>query len=83
MNCNYCMSLVEKEREVLGLQICMACARRTNPPKVFGYMMYAHKTAPTLCLTTKEGFDNYRKDTDRKGQQSILRSKMVGSGRLM
>lgn len=82
MNC-YCGSVIEQERKLLGLSICLTCAKRTQPQKVVGYMMYSHKTAPTLCLTTQEAFANYRRDTDRKGQSSILRSKMSGNGRLM
>jgi hypothetical protein len=45
--------------------------------------MYSHKTAATLALTTPEAFANFKRDTDRKGQSSILRHKMVSGGRLV
>lgn len=83
MKCLICPTEVEKEREFLGLSICCSCAKRVNPPKVKGYMEWSHKTAPVLQLTTQEGFDNFKRDTDRKGQSSILRMKMTGGGRLM
>lgn len=83
MNCISCLSPIEQERLSLGLQICCVCAKRLNPPRVKGYMHYSHKTAATLALTTPEAFANFKRDTDRKGQSSILRNKMVSGGRLV
>lgn len=78
-----CGREIESERKSLGLVKCKICAFKMPTEKVRGYMEWSHKTAPTIRLVSKEGFDQFKRDTDRKGQSSILRSKMVSGGRLV
>lgn len=83
MNCQKCFNTIEIERINLGLNLCRSCAFVIKPVKVKGYMEWSHKTAPTLRVTDPESFNQFKKDIDRKGQSSILRSKMVAGGRLV
>jgi hypothetical protein len=82
-SCQRCFNPIEQERFSLGFCLCKSCAFAINPPKVKGYMEWSHKTAPTLRTTDAESFAQFKKDVDRKGQSSILRSKMVSGGRLI
>lgn len=85
MDCVRCNRQIEAER-ILALGTthwCSVCARTLNTPRVVGYMEWSHKTAPVLRLTNRESFVQFKKDTDRRGQSSILRSKMTAGGRLV
>lgn len=81
--CNRCQNDIEQERVKLGLVTCKICAFKIKPRKIKGYMEWSHKTAPVLRTTDEDSFAQFKKDIDRKGQSSILRSKMVAGGRLV
>lgn len=85
MKCCRCNRAIEPERiSVLGhTNFCMACAKIHKPQRVVGYMEWSHKTAPTLRLTDTQSLEQFKQDTNRKGQSSILRSKMTAGGRLV
>jgi len=81
--CQRCFGSIEAERKSLQLKTCKKCAFKIKTPKVKGYMEWSHKTAPVMRVTDEESFAQFKKDIDRKGQSSILRSKMVAGGRLV
>jgi hypothetical protein len=83
MNCERCFNSIEIERISLGFSLCKSCAFSIKPQRIKGYMEWSHKTAPVLRTTDAESFNQFKKDIDRKGQSSILRSKMVAGGRLV
>jgi lipoate synthase len=83
VNCQRCFGQIEQERLSLNLKICKICAFKIKPVKLKGYMEWSHKTAPVMRVTDPESFAQFKKDIDRKGQSSILRSKMVSAGRLI
>lgn len=81
MNCPSCNSVLEPGRIELGLTLCLACARANPVPKVRGAMVYGHKTAGAICLMAPDDFTRYRKLTNRRGQQSVLRNVLHACGR--
>lgn len=83
--CVKCLKEIEYERiSVLGdTNLCVSCAFKSNTPRVVGYMEWSHKTAPTLRITDTQSLQQFKQDTNRKGQSSILRSKMTAGGRLI
>lgn len=83
MNTCFCGNQIEDERVVLGFSNCKRCAFKRPTEKVCGYLEWSHKTAPVVRLISREGFEQFKKDTNRVGQSSILRGKMEGGGRLM
>lgn len=81
MKCR-CGNEVEQVRiDLLGSDKCAACAKRVGTPKVKGIMIWEHKTAPSIQVVSPEACEMYKKDTYRKGQMSILRTKMGSSNR--
>ena len=85
MNCIKCHDDIESERlSVLPDTIyCVSCANKIITPRIKGYMEWSHKTAPVLRTTDAQSFAQFKKDVNRKGQSSILRSKMSNGGRLV
>lgn len=81
MNCPACHNLIEEARLELGLTICLSCARSHPTPKYRGAMVYGHKTAGAICLMSPEEFTRYKKVTNRRGQQSVLRNVLHANGR--
>lgn len=63
MNCKFCKKPIEEGRVELNLTCCLSCASKGlgQPPKLKGIMVYGHKTAATLCITTDEGFADFRR----------------------
>jgi hypothetical protein len=70
-----CGNQVEDERiELLDSRVCSACAAKgiAQPAALKGFMIYDHKTAPTICFMSEEQFKYAKTMTDREGQESIL-----------
>lgn len=44
-------------------------------------MVYGHKTAGAICLMSPDEFTRYKKVTNRRGQQSVLRNVLHANGR--
>jgi hypothetical protein len=44
-------------------------------------MVYGHKTAGEVCLMAPEDFTRFKKLTNRRGQQSVLRNVLFAGGR--
>lgn len=68
-----CGNPIHPERYALGFKICLACgeaaAQRRKP---FGYVSYGHKTAGAIIVTTKAGFENYKKVSSRMAKGSNM-----------
>jgi hypothetical protein len=72
----HCGNCVEDERiELLDSFVCSKCAYSgiAQPPPIRGFMVYDHKTAPSICFMTPSQFNYAKSMTDRVGQESILR----------
>lgn len=70
----YCGSLIESFRvEELNSSVCSACAKNIDTPKKMGIMVWDHKTAPTMQVVDAATHQDFTKQTNRKGQSSILR----------
>jgi len=72
MNCK-CGRSIPEERVELGYQNCVVCGEKVaqmNRPA--GYMHYGHKTAGAIVVTSKRGFDNYRKVSHRQAKGSHM-----------
>ena len=70
-----CGNQVEEERvELLNSTVCSVCAKAgfAQPKSLKGFMIYDHKTAPTICFMSDEQFNYAKTMTDRVGQESIL-----------
>jgi hypothetical protein len=70
-----CGNQVEDERiELLDSRVCSACAAKgiAQPAPLKGFMIYDHKTAPTICFMSESQFQQAKAATDRVGQESIL-----------
>lgn len=53
-----CGKEVEPARiELLNSDICAECAKRSNPPRVKGLMIYDDKTAPTIQVMSPQVFE--------------------------
>ena len=79
-----CGNTVEPERvKLLEATNCSVCARKANVPRNKGIMVWDHKTAPTLQTVSESGYQQFKQDTARKGQRSILRAKAPNAGRLI
>lgn len=84
IRCTKCRNPVEEERvKILDSTICSSCAKKNPTKKVKGILIYPHKTGGYIQVVNEETFDQFKSDTDRIGQQSILRKKMDGGGRLI
>jgi len=73
MNVCGCGNKISEERSILGYKICLSCgeeiARNKSP---YGYIHYGHKTAGSIVITSKRGFQNYQKVSYRKNKGSNL-----------
>jgi hypothetical protein len=68
-----CGKDIHTERYALGYKVCLACgeaAAKRNTP--FGYLHFGHKTAGSIVITSKKGFDNYKKVSYRKNKGSNM-----------
>lgn len=84
INCIKCSKEVESERvKLLDSVVCASCAKKNPVPKKKGILVYPHKTGGFIQVVEPDTYEQFRADTDRIGQQSILRRKMAGGGRLM
>ncbi len=81
MICPACHNSIQEARLELGLTTCLACATRNPVPKYRGAMVYGHKTAGEVCLMAPEEFTRFKKLTNRRGQQSVLRNVLFAGGR--
>lgn len=65
MNCCTCQNIIEQERlEALPTtKVCSCCAHRglMQPAKVYGAMIYDHKTAGRIQLLSGEEFADHRR----------------------
>ena len=68
-----CGNDIHPERYALGYKICLSCGEKFAQKKTpRGYMHYGHKTAGTIVITSKAGFDNYAKVSYRKNKGSNM-----------
>lgn len=68
-----CGNEINSERYSLGYKICLPCGEKyAQNNKKFGYLHYGHKTAGAIVLTSKKGFDNYKKVSYRKNKGSNM-----------
>lgn len=81
MKCNCGRDIEEARVRLLNSDKCSVCASNINTGKVKGIMVWTHKTAPTIQIVDSETHSQYKKDTDRKGQKSILRTKSPNMGK--
>jgi hypothetical protein len=80
MKCR-CGRDVEQGRiEVLNSDICSECAKRQCTGRKKGIMVWNHKTAPEIQIVSNDTLEQYKKDTYRKGNGSILRNKSPKQG---
>ncbi len=71
--CQSCHGVIEPERlEVLDTEVCSACAHLRNTPRVKGVTIWPHKTGSFVQVVSAEIAEQVRKQTDRRGQHSIL-----------
>lgn len=68
-----CGNEIVSERYLLGYKVCLPCGEKhAQSNKKFGYLHYGHKTAGAIVLTSKKGFDNYKKVSYRKNKGSNM-----------
>tara|TARA_R110000787_G_scaffold14600_2_gene44927 strand:- start:2755 stop:3009 length:255 start_codon:yes stop_codon:yes gene_type:complete len=60
MICN-CGNKIEQGRLDIGLIICLSCAKRAEPSRRKGVMIWNHKTAPEIQIINTDQFNSYRK----------------------
>ena len=71
-NCG-CGNEIPEERLNLGFKVCITCGEKIAlKKKPFGYVRYAHKTAGSIVITSKAGFDNYSKVSYRMNKGSNM-----------
>ena len=83
MNICSCGNIIEEYRwKELGSTKCSSCAQRLSKYKSRrkGIMVWEHKTAPSIQIIDINSFNQYKRDTYRKGSGSILRNKSPKSG---
>lgn len=72
INCG-CGNEIPQERFDLGYKICTTCGEKIAQSKrPVGYISYGHKTAGAIVVTTRNGFDNYKKVSYRKNKGSHM-----------
>jgi len=69
----------------LGSNRCSACAKRLSAfeSKKRGIMVWNHKTAPELQIIDNLSYAQYKRDTYRRGNGSILRNISPNRGVLL
>jgi hypothetical protein len=68
-----CGKEIHPERYALGYKVCLTCGEQAaRSRKPFGYVAYGHKTAGAIVITSKKGFDNYKKVSYRKNKGSNM-----------
>ena len=68
-----CGNEIHPERIELGYKVCLNCGdKAAKKSKPFGYVSYNDKTAGVILITTKKGFDNYKKVSYRKNKGSTM-----------
>jgi len=71
-NCG-CGNEIPEERFNLGFKICLSCGDKIAQKKrPYGYVHYGHKTAGSIVVTTKAGFENYSKVSYRINKGSNM-----------
>jgi hypothetical protein len=80
MKCRCGREVEAKRIEILGSDKCSECAKRQCNGRNKGIMVWNHKTAPEIQVVSKETHEQYKKDTYRKGNGSILRNKSPKQG---
>jgi hypothetical protein len=80
MKCN-CGNNIPTERYNLGYETCLSCGDKVaNQNRRYGYICYGHKTAGAIVVTSKAGYNNYKKVSYRKCKGSNMASaSLVGS----
>ncbi len=73
MRCRCGREIEQVRIELLNSDKCSMCAKNVTTSKVCGVMVWEHKTAPSIQIVSNDGFKEFKKNTNRKGQQSILR----------
>ena len=59
MNKCGCGSDIHPERYALGYKVCLKCGdKNASRNKPYGYVHYGHKTAGSIVITSKKGFDH-------------------------
>ena len=76
MKCRCGREIEQVRVDLLKSDKCSVCAQNVSTQKVRGIMVWEHKTAPSIQVVSEETCKQYKKDTYRKGQMSILRTKM-------
>ena len=72
MKCG-CGNEIHPERWALGFKICLNCGEKfAAKRKPLGYICYGHKTAGEIVITSKAGFDNYKKISHRQNKGSHM-----------
>jgi len=72
MKCG-CGNDIHPERFALGFKVCVVCGEKfAQAKKKFGYVSYAHKTAGTIVMTSKAGFNNYKTVSCRMAKGSNM-----------
>ena len=73
MNKCGCGNLIPNERYDLGFKICLTCGDKiAHKKKPYGYVHYGHKTAGSIVVTSKAGFENYSKVSYRMNKGSNM-----------
>jgi hypothetical protein len=72
LTCN-CGNTIPFERAELGYRNCLRCGEKIAASKrPAGYVSYGHKTAGAIVITSKAGYDNYRKVSARMNKGSNM-----------
>lgn len=70
-----CGRSIPAERAELGFKCCVVCGERfAQSKKRFGYMVYGHKTAGAILVTSQAGFQNYKAVSSRRSKCSNMGS---------
>lgn len=59
MQCRRCSLNIESERlQIITTDLCGGCARKVQPKRVKGAMVWLHKTAPSICVMSAEHYES-------------------------
>lgn len=68
-----CGNEIHVERFGLGYKICLNCGDKAAlKNKKYGYMLFNHKTAGSIVVTTKKAVENYQKVSKRMNKGSNM-----------
>jgi hypothetical protein len=71
-NCG-CGNEIPEERFNLEFKTCLSCGDKIAQKKrPYGYVHYGHKTAGSIVVTSKAGFENYSKVSYRMNKGSNM-----------